>query len=401
MCPPDVTPRQIVILVLLVACDGSSHPDDIDPQPDASPQPDSPPRAMNVVSVETFGEAPLLVMYRDGTGPWQKPVDTGQSLELIVHDRYELVAVCGDAVNGFDTGIEASTFDESGGSTSLPCFGSFDDGGQTIVASGTMTQPGTVAMGFDSDTSTTANWTFQLDVAPGLQDLVALGSGRMLIRRDLNLAAALTLPGIDVVADGAALQSVRLQLTGALIDDVVSTRITLLTGNGFFSLDSVPGTTAKVAPESLLVATDRQFLSIDAAAGPISRHAFMRYTDVSPTTIPLLPRLANIVFGPSRVTWSTVPDGDVELFTASGSIALHATATKGWLGTSTELVMDTTEVPGFLPEWRPGAIDDRRFTVSQVTGGVLLRTAIEDSPSGKPSPLRTMRRATFERRHRR
>jgi hypothetical protein len=34
MCPPDVTPRQIVIFILLGACDGSSHPD-IDPQFDA------------------------------------------------------------------------------------------------------------------------------------------------------------------------------------------------------------------------------------------------------------------------------------------------------------------------------------------------------------------------------
>jgi len=403
MCPPNVTPRQIIILALLTACHGSDLPN-IEPQPDAQPDspPDATPPALNIVSVETFGEAPLFVMYRDGTGPWHAPVDTGKSLELSIHDKYELVAVCGDAVNGFDTGFEASTFDESGGATFLPCFGFFDEGGQTVVASGTMKQPGTVAMGFTSDTSTTANWTFQLDVFPGLQDLVAVGDGRMLIRRDLDIAAAITLPGIDVVADGVALQSVPLQLTGTLTDDdVISTRVTLLTGNGFLALDPVTGTTAKVAPATLLAATDRQFLSVNVAAGPLSRRAFMRYTDGSPTTIPLLPRLAGIVFGPNRVTWSTVPEGDVELFIASGATALHGAATKGWLGTATELVLDTTEIPGFLPEWRPGAVDFRSFDVSQFTDGVSLSTGIEDSPSGKPSRLRTTRRANLERRHRR
>ncbi len=406
MCPPDVTPRHIVILVLLVACGGSTQ-SNTEPQPDAQPDarpdapPDSSPLGPNAVSVETFGEVPLLVMYRDGTGPWQAPTGTGQSLELRVHDRYELVAVCGDAANGFDTGIEASTFDESGGSTYLPCFGVIDGGGPTVVASGTMTQPGTVAMGGDSKTSTAANWTFQLAVTPGLKDLLATGSGRMLIRRNLDVAAAITLPRIDVVADGAALQSVPFQLTGVQTDDVISTRTQMMTGNGFFRLASAPGTAASVAPASLLAAADRQFVIINAMAGPVFRYASMRYTAASTTMIPMMPRLANVVFGANGVTWSTVPDGEVELFLASGLTALHGTATQGWLGTTTELVLDTTAIPGFLPEWRPGAIDYRRFGVRQFTGGVSLGTAIDDSPGREPPQLRTTHRAMFGRDHRR
>jgi len=208
------------------------------------------------------------------------------------------------------------------------------------------------------------------------------------IRRDFDITGPVALPSIDVVSEGAAMMPVAFELSGAEPDDILTTHLYLMLGSGFTSFDPTPGAAAQVVPPSLLHTNDNQLLSLDAVAGPLSRNAFMFYVDgETPTTIALPPRLTDVQFGPSRASWVTIPDGLVELYLLSGLTSVHATATHGWLGTKTELVIDT-DLPGFRPEWKVQQADFQQLDVSYDATGVSLRTAIQDSPSLPPSVAR-------------
>ena len=321
-----VTAALLTSCALSTACDSSQR------QPPTISVEDAPP--LNVVSVETFGELPLFIKYRTGDGPWQEPVDTGgahrgERFELHVQDKYELIAVCGSQDTGYDVGIEASTYRETGGRTFLPCSGTSGPTGP-VVASGTMAQPGTVTLAFASATSTAADWPFQLDVRAGLSDLIAVGDGHLLIRRDLNLAApTISVPRIDVITDGLALLPVALQLRGVLPDDNVSTFYLLATENSFVQFEPEPGSTALVAPAQLLHRSDRQFVAVNSDSGRSKRLALTAYSGAVTPTLTLPPRLADIQFGPNRVSWSTLPPGDLELTIISAHTYVHSTPTQG------------------------------------------------------------------------
>ena len=378
----------MLVPLFLAACDGGSKnqmtPDAVDhdapPEPDAAPPP-------NLVSVDSFGETAVFIRYRNGDGPWLTPTTTSNGYEFRVDTSYELVAVCGDATNGFDVAFEAATWEEVGGETFLPCFATaFDE--TTHPLTGTMVQAGSVSVGTSFADSPTGNWSFSLDAVEGANDLLAVGGGRMLMRRNISVTATTTTPPIDLVQDGVATTTLPLTLNGLETDDVARTRTYLLTQRAFFILADEAGAMGRIAPASQLAANDAQFISIQASGGIYRRTAFKRHTTISPaSTFTLMPRLEGVQLGNATATWTSIPAGNTSISAFSGISSFRRTVSEGWLAGRTSLAIDT-EVPGFLPEWKLGTIDFLQFEVSTLQGSISYRSGVVAAP---PS-LRTLAR---------
>jgi hypothetical protein len=367
---------RLSITVTLAAGCGSSNHHQPDSHPDSPPPidaaPDSPPK--NVVTVtNSFDEMPIFIAYRNGDGPWQSIDVSTMPWELQVDDVYTLAAVCGDATNGFDVAYQGQTVSGDGATVELPCFG-FGSTGTTVDVTGTMAQPGTVQMGFISDTSTMTNWPFTLPVATGMHDLVANSDTRVLIRRDLNITAAMTLPKVDVVADGSAFISVPVTVSATDADEHVFTRVTWFTANDFALFQGIPGTTAKVVPDALLAPTDIYRLHAEASGPTTFRSTSERYKSGASTNFTLPPRLTNVTVTPDHATWTgTLPDGTSEFYTESSTatsfVDAHISGTPSWLGTQTTYAIDYN-IPGFRPEWKVDftAVDFSDLDISTVAG---------------------------------
>jgi hypothetical protein len=252
---------------------------------------------------------------------------------------------------------------------------------------------GDVSLGFTRDSSSLANWSFDLVAEPGPQALVAVSAGHVLVRRGLEIDTPTELPVVDTVADGSALESVPLTVNGVAADDDVSSHVLMLIGGAFAFSQTVTGTTAKVAPAALFTGNDRQFLSLTASNGNLARRAFTQFDSTTDTTIAMLPRLESVVFTPTGADWTAVPDGDVQLSMYSGLSGMHATATKGWLETQTELAFDT-DIPGFLPEWKLGTVDFQSFQVSRREAEVSLSSEVLETPGETPGAKPALARRT-------
>jgi hypothetical protein len=369
------TPFSSVWIVAIVGCSGDAKPP-ITGMPDAgtdAPADSSAPS--NYVDVETLGDDPVFIRYREGSGPWQEPKRVGANFELRINERYELIAVCGDTSVGFDVGVEASTFEDSGGSTYLPCFTPFA-AGATHKLSGTMAQPGTVTIGYASATGAAASWSFELDAYEGTVDLLAVGGGRARLVRDIEVTTATTVPAISV-SSSPLLASLPLTVTGLQSSDVLHTQTILLTANSFLTAADETSSTARLVPDSQLEPLDRQYVLMRAESGDTYRRAFFRHvSSASMSQIALLPPLTDVQLAGSTASWTTLPSGRRQLLLYSPTSSFHIFATEDWLGTSTSLTLDT-EIPGFMPDWKPSAINYAAFEIIQSAAGVSLRTGVQ------------------------
>ena len=361
--------KSLALILFVVGC--KSDDDKMIVTPDAMVDADTP--AMNTITVEIFGDTPIFIMYRDGARAWQTPAPVAGGYELKVHDAYELVAVC-DGDGYYETGVEASTYDEVNGATYVPCYGT---GGEpptpvTYAVTGTMVQPGTAMMGFQLAEGTTSNWSFSLDAEAGMHDLVAVADTKMALRRNINVTAPMSLGSIDATT---SLQSVLFTLTGAEPDETFRSFVWFITTNDFTMLPERDGRTALVVPAAQLVASDRQYLWMSADGNNTSRSVFTRYTTGTTPTYPLLPRLQGIQFTNTGASWSTpLPEGDVELDLSGDSSWVTMNASQGWLGSRTELAIDT-DIPGFQAAWLPASSNYKSLSVSKHDTDMSQRTS--------------------------
>lgn len=368
-----------IALVLLAACGDDGPTNTIDVTPDA-PTPDTLEPEPHVVTVEQFGSIPIFIMYREGPGAWQVPDATSDGYTLRVREAYELVTVCGDASLGFDVGFEASTYEESNGRTIVPCYMPTDPLPQTFAVTGTMVQPGEVLMGYAEAKSTTANWSFALQLPQGSYPLIAVSSDRMEIRRNQNVNGATTLPAIDVVADGEQMPSTTVMAAGTQRDETVSTRIGIRIGSGGFRiLDATPGNVVRVAPSTLLEPGDRQYVWLDAVAGTSFRSGFAQYQRGDTLAFMLPPRVSGVQFGTTSASWSSpLPAGQVSLYMYAGPTSWHGTMTPGLAASRTTLALDTADIQGWKAEWNLGAVEYREFSVHDDDGSVSLTTGVSE-----------------------
>lgn len=364
-----------LVVALVAACGGSSaqpdaliilHPDAAtDASHDAS-------TAVNNVEIQAFGGVPTLVAYRDGNSAWQTltPDQTGYTLSFT--DDYTFVMVCVDAT-GFDAewiGGAAS----DGAQQTVYCAKNFQTG-PTVAASGHMTQAGMVEM-FDLASSTTANWDFTLNVPANAHDLVATDAGRIVIRRDVSITAATTMPTIDVVAEGSALVATPLTINGRTSGDRVSSAFELGMTHDYAVLQSTSAT-VQVPPASLLMASDFEYLIVEVSSATSVRTVATPFS-ASNTTFTLLHELTGVTFdttgGAVSAAWTTLPDNiGTQLYTLAQGAQQGMVVTTAWLANhgSTHMGFDTS-APGYDDAWKIDLTGPylRELLIEQASGNI-------------------------------
>jgi hypothetical protein len=373
--------HKILFVVIVAACSGGSH---ATPTLDATPDGAAP--ATNEVAIHYVGDPLSLIAYRDGSGPWQTPDEpSAGNYVLHVTNHYQLVLVCKGTLGDGSVDVNATLYAYTladGAQQREYCFANASSSTSAVV-SGLMRQAGTVAMGTSESGATTGPWSYMLDVDPGTHDLLATADSRMVLRRDLAISTAASEPVIDVsTAEGVAMSSVPLALSGIASDDTLFTATSLVTANEpFLPISSSSTTTLTLPPASELESADQVDIYVDAAshAGDlaIDRGLLATYAGTASFVVPA--PLTGITFsgagGGTRATWSPLPELDaLELSITTQNapyLNQYVLASASWLSATgaTSLSFDAMP-PGFDPSWIvPAAGASSSLETQRTVGG--------------------------------
>jgi hypothetical protein len=401
----------LLVLVLVGCGDDAQHHTGVvvDGHGSDSGSPDAPAQnGPNLVQLDVFG-TPDLIEYRDGNGPWVVPTMVSGVYQLHVTDDYQVVAACSfsglagnvdsEQLNAtFGDGAMQFMFCQSGSST-----------GTTFAVTGQMLQPGNVHMQ-DTAMGATSPWSFSLNVSAGTHELVAIGATKMLIRRNLALSAAITVPDVDVTTAGTAFTSATATVIGADPTDSVHIQSGLFTGNDFATLSDTTDQTIIYAPNSLIAANDGPQLQLQVTnmANTVVRSVFT-YGPTSATMFTLPPVLTGVTFGstePITASWGTLPDhSNAEVLAFGGTqtsfLEQYVSATKAWLDkTGATSLAFQSDAANYNPAWNvPTAGAFIEFAVGNNTDSQGGSTTTGVISGGAPavarmqSPLRDHRRA--------
>ncbi len=407
--------RKLLPLVLVAACGGgNAKPDALIINPKDGPTPDSkqidaPPQGPNLVTYTLF-DMPVFAAYRDGQGPWQTVTqDSMGAYSLYVTNDYQFVYVCvgtGMIAGSFDAELYEATatdFTQNFAFCNVP---TSTPPPTTVAVTGHMTQAGTVMMQ-DMATSQTPSWDFTLNVDPITHDLVAFDATDMQIQRGLNITGAMTLPAIDVAANGAAMVPTALTINGRVAGDMVTSQLALETQNDFFQFTET-ATSVNAPPPSQLMPNDFQFLFVYDQTASTNRYADGQF-DGSAVTYTLMPQLTGINYdttgGTLTATWGTLPTYDqISLFAFSGTgvstQAVHAT--QAWLTAAhaSDLAFDVTPT-GYDASWKIDLTGTyfRQFEADQTVGAVSYGTAVYESAGLAAFRSRARAVESFRARH--
>jgi hypothetical protein len=319
---------------------------------------DTPEALRYPISFEVRGEKPLMVAFADDDGTWTKvtPSDAGTYM-IEATSRHAIAMVCGSDVVRYRTEVTLRTrFDDA---PFLFCFNGLDLPAQPFAVTGTMMQPGQVSMEA-TDTGTTSPWTFDLTVSGGMHDLIAYGESMVLMRRNVAVTAAATLPAIDLAQGGAAYVTTPVLLDNVLPDETVETVASVFTGNDLSDYVR-SGSTLYELPPSFITTNDFQFAEIRAKTATTERSASIEGGAAAPM-ITLMPRLTGIEFTDRGATWSDLPDSTAEIRIFSYAVGNYASveATGSYIAGATEIEV-TLDIPDFDPAWRVTDVVSQTF----------------------------------------
>jgi hypothetical protein len=381
-------------LTVLVACGGGGGGPDALDGPDAGP-----PLGPNTVHVSLSNVD--YIRYSDGDGPWRTPQElTPGEFELRVTDDYRLVYVCTDGAI-FEAHESAYTFND--GDPFEFCGAGYPVPPTAVAITGTMQQPGTVFMdGLES--SDTAPWNFSLDVEPGPHELIAVTADRILVRRDQQITTAMSVPTVDVVQDGVALDVIPLTVNGTLVDDVVDPHLDFFTTNDLAFIYGTP-TDILAPPASIVMGTDFQFLFISADSPTTRRSVSAIFTGTQTTfTLPDVLNGATYTEADGVLTgaWGFVPDIRYGTMYVDDGVSIQIVrASAAWLSAKgvNGVGFDAVTASDYDPAWvidRTGPYT-REVSVSGVGGSSGLIEHVNGATARRPTRELWRESAKFRR----
>lgn len=318
--------------------------------------PSGPPVGITVSTVRT----PELIAFRDGPdADWQAPAATVPGTYVFdVHGPYVVTVVCDDGVRVGTRQIARTPDDEH--ELDMPCGQPLSN---PITVSGTMVQPGAVALGRQDVTSDAPGWPIRLTTTPAPHDLIATSQDRIAIRRDQVFAADVTDLAIDLTQEGAALEPVAFTAPDASTAEEVFALVDMgTTSTPFARVYFGTAAGAKVAPAAIQRETDRQDATLFAVQGDSSRSTMRRYRASDPTAFALPEPLAaqlQSAGGEVVATWSALPAHDRLVLSAFGSSPGNPTryhelelSARFLAATGDTRAALESELPGYLPAWR-------------------------------------------------
>jgi hypothetical protein len=343
-----------------------------------------------IIAISTV-TPPALVAFREAPdGDWQTAaMKTPTTFEAEVHGPYVVTIVCQEVTRGlFSTFQLAQTLDDE---RALAQSCDYTPPVRHPV-DGVMVQGGRLQLGDAVRASSTPSWSFDLSVLSGTHDLLAMTTDRIALRHAVAITGATTVtPPIDVVQEGALFADVTFTATNAAPAETLAASVHLdrpITPLGVYRGPIAP---AKVAPDSVLVATDAQTVSIQATDGAAFR-ALRRPFRVGGNTMYTLPAPVTgaqweIARGNLAASWSSIPEFDV--FTVDASGASDATKFQNhYLSLSPRFVAATgltrasidTDIPGYKPEWKVNFARPyyRRMSLQRVVSGEILTSSVSE-----------------------
>jgi hypothetical protein len=343
-----------------------------------------------LIAIST-GTPPALVAFREAPdGAWQAAtMKTPTTFEAEVHGPYVVTIVCQEVTRGlFSTFQLARTLDDE------HVLAQSCDYTPPVrhPVDGLMVQGGRLQLGDAVKTSSTPSWSFSLSVLPGTHDLLARTTDRLALRRAVAITGATTVtPPIDVIQEGVAFADVTFTVTNATPAETLDASVHLDRPIAPIGVYNGPIAPAKVAPDSLLVATDAQTVSIQATDGGAFR-ALRRPFRVGGNTVYTLPAPVTgaqweIARGNLAASWSSLPEFDS--FTIDASGASDATKRQNhYLDLSPRFVAATgiprasidTDIPGYKPEWKVSFARPyyRRMFLQRVVSGEILTSVVSE-----------------------
>jgi len=272
---------------------------------------------------------------------------------------------------------------------------------------GHMAQSGTMVFGPHLDISSVPAWTFQFDVDRGAYDLLALTGDRIAVQRQVAVTGDLVIsPTVDVDSQGTALTGVALSAANAAAGETLQAKVELATADSAPAEVYVgPSATAKVAPEAVLIATDRQTVSLQALrttpADTIGRSVRRPFRVGGDTVYTLPPPLSGEQWTVENnqlvVSWTSRPDADDLIATASGSgsgtlLASSSLDLSAAFLAATQITRATlaTDIPGYEPGWQVDRtrMYTRELEFQNVTGGVTTSIWHTEAVTAAPPPPR-------------
>lgn len=301
---------------------------------------------------------PELVAYKVMGGPWQEAAQTSPtSYTAWVYGSYMVAVQCADASGVYQTWMEARTLDDSPDITKICAVSTSVTPPPDHVVTGTMVQPGEITFADGYDASTTPSWTFHVPAPNGAFDLLAKSETAIAIRRGIAVSgdAALT-PAIDLSQEGAALVGTSLSATNAMPGETLTANVNITNATlDYPSIYSGAAASALVAPESVLVATDQQLITLRANVGTRYR-AFRKPFRVGEDPTVTLPAPVDVSLaidaGQLVVSWNhLLPRFD--LFEVYGSSSTSSTysgldlvISESFADRVNQVVLDTA-IPGY------------------------------------------------------
>ncbi|HWO23951.1 MAG TPA: hypothetical protein VNO30_34650 [Kofleriaceae bacterium] len=320
--------------------------------------PSGPPAKITVSTTRT----PELIAFRDGPdADWHVPAATAPgTYELEVHGPYVVTVVCDDGRRVGTRQIARTPDDER--ELAMPCGQALTN---PVTVTGTMVQPGAVALGRQQAMSSSPGWQIRLTTtaAPAPHDLIATSGDRIAIRRDQVFATDTADLAIDLTQEGAALERVAFTAPDAGAAEDVHVLVELETATTLAGMvySGAPAG-AKVAPAAVLRETDRQRVSLFAVAGDAYRFTGRLHRAGAPTAFALPAPLAaelGSAGGAVTASWRALPAHDRLVLSAFGGTATSPSRyheleeSQRFLAATgeTEAALES-DLPGYLPAWR-------------------------------------------------
>ncbi|HEX8110105.1 MAG TPA: hypothetical protein VF516_20385 [Kofleriaceae bacterium] len=351
------------------------------------------------VTVET-GAAPQLLAVRDATSTGWRGVATAgtTAFDLVVSGPYEVVVRCAPRFEGVES---VTVYARSPSDPPLLDASCAAPVPPSLTVSGTLVEPGQIALGHTGDFSENPDWSFALQLAPGTYDLVLFQDEsfstpeQIALRRDLKLTGDLDLGTLDVAQEpGHAVVETRFAAPSLLPGEQLSPSLELRTATTTAFLPAslelplgkdVPDAwRVPLVPDAALRPTDRQTVSLAALStstidgiihGSLRLAARdIRVGDTAGLTLP--EPLAPIAFDMARhritAAWSSLGNYTDVLLTylsqGSGNLPGRGYALLlsrnyiedvGMAGAT----LDLTGVPGLSEDWQ---IDPARWALREL-----------------------------------
>jgi hypothetical protein len=348
-----MNPRAL-LLAFLVPAGWSSGCDDTDSPPDL------PPGVTITIATDTPA---ALVAFRDGLeAPWQAAAMKSPSMfEAEVHGPYVVTIVCQEPTGGLYATYQLAQTPDDERNLMRSCDYTI---APRFPVTGHMVQAGRVQIEDTPRTSSTPDWDFNLNALAGTRDLVALAADRIVLRRGLAIGGATAVtPPIDVAQDGTPLADVTFTATNAALAEGLVASVNLQKPFAQLAVFRGPIAAAKVAPDSVLIPTDTQSVSIQATLGASVRSLRRPFRVGGNTEFTLPLPLGDVRWAIAAssltVSWSSAPPFDVFSVDASGSSdptkfqnQFLLLSPRFMIATGITSATIDTDIPGFKPLWR-------------------------------------------------